>query len=529
MSDDGRNLLTQPLITAAPFGALTLPGVLAALARDAVESFPALRPYQGMFWHMFLVQLAALALHRAGRMDMPTDEDTWRDLLRGLTSDFPADEPWSLVVADPAKPAFMQPPIPPGLELKNRAPTPDALDLLITSKNHDLKQAIAYRAAAEDWVFALVTLQTGEGYGGSGNQGITRMNGGSSSRPMLTLAPIGPGDIRFQMPRLGLWFRREVQILLEMREAQSALDFPDRGGLGLLWIADWPEGWQLRTRDLDGWFIEVCRRVRLQVDGERVAAVKGTSKATRIDGKSFNGNVGDPWAPIHKSEGKSFTLGDEGDFSYGQLVKLLFSGDWDLPLLARPASFETQQLPLILVVQALARGNSKTGGFRSRFLPLSGKIARALWMPDQRKTLHDLAKALAEDIATFDKALSYSLVLAIAGGEREKISRESYTFTRRSRDHLDRYADRIFFAHLWRHYEANSNAEREAARTVFVRDLWAQTQIIFNDALPSMPCASLFRPRAEVAARGALTGMVMKSFSDFLGKSNLTEKVNDAT
>ena len=67
--------------------------------------------------------------------------------------------------------------------------------MLITSRNHDLKQNVARQAEPEDWVFALVSLQTSEGYGGSGNQGIARMNGGSSSRPMLGLAPAQSGIV----------------------------------------------------------------------------------------------------------------------------------------------------------------------------------------------------------------------------------------------------------------------------------------------------------------------------------------------
>lgn len=68
------NLLTQPLIRA--HRQLTLPGLLAALARDEVDSFPALRPHQGPSWHMFLAQLAALALRRSGKTEIFEDEET---------------------------------------------------------------------------------------------------------------------------------------------------------------------------------------------------------------------------------------------------------------------------------------------------------------------------------------------------------------------------------------------------------------------------------------------------------------------
>jgi len=44
----------------------TLFGAFAALARGEAWSFPALRPHQRKPWHAFTVQVAALALIRAG-------------------------------------------------------------------------------------------------------------------------------------------------------------------------------------------------------------------------------------------------------------------------------------------------------------------------------------------------------------------------------------------------------------------------------------------------------------------------------
>lgn len=57
----------------------------AALARGAAWSFPALRPHQREPWHAFTVQVAALALIRAGVDTLPESEAAWRDLLLGLT------------------------------------------------------------------------------------------------------------------------------------------------------------------------------------------------------------------------------------------------------------------------------------------------------------------------------------------------------------------------------------------------------------------------------------------------------------
>ena len=193
------NILTVPLMcmtTEKGTWEASLPTVYAALMIDRVEAFPALRPHQRHAWHAFLVQLGAMAMHWAGVSEPPTDAEGWKELIRGLTRDYPGDEPWQLVVEDITRPAFMQSPASSQdkeKEYKSVVATPDELDMLVTSKNHDLKSAVASQAGLDDWIFALVTLQTMEGFGGAGNYGISRMNGGLGSRPAFSLAP--PGGI----------------------------------------------------------------------------------------------------------------------------------------------------------------------------------------------------------------------------------------------------------------------------------------------------------------------------------------------
>jgi len=508
------SLLTQPLIRTAPHGPLTLPGLLAALALDEVESFPALRPHQGPSWHMFLVQLAALALHAAGRDRIPDDEEIWASALRALAPGFEKDEPWCLVVDDWEKPAFMQPPVPEGVILGNSVSTPDALDLLITSKNHDLKQTVARQGEAEDWLFALVSLQTGEGYGGAGNQGIVRMNGGSSSRAMLVLAPLSARAGKAMAPRLGARFRRDVAVLLETRESElKRHDFYTENGIGLTWLAPWREQEQLQLKDLDIWFIEVCRRVRLTMAGGVLSGRKGTSKATRINAKHLNGALGDPFAPVHKTDNKSFTLAGR-DFDYGTLVELLLSGNWETPLLARPASCDGERETMALVAGALARGNSKTEGFKSRILPLGGKVTRALG--PRREELHEHAKAQTETITLFDKAIGAGLALAAAGGDREKLKKDHYAHGREARHRFDRAADAIFFTHLWDRFEAQERGPEalEEEKLRYSKALYEQARIAFEAALPTIPCASIFRPRAEARACSAFTGAIWRHYPE---------------
>jgi hypothetical protein len=192
------SLLTDRLLTVDRGERVSLPELFAALSRGEVHGFPRLRAHQRTAWHMFRVQLAALALDRAGRTDLPEAAEEWAALLRALStaeSGAEGDEPWCLAVADRSKPAFLQPPDPGGLKWSDVA-TPDALDLLITARNHDLKSEVAIHAVPEDWIYALVSLQTMEGYGGGGGRlkGIARMTRGTLAAPFWVSSRRGTMD-----------------------------------------------------------------------------------------------------------------------------------------------------------------------------------------------------------------------------------------------------------------------------------------------------------------------------------------------
>ncbi len=515
------NLLTDPILTLAGGERVSLPGLFAALASRRARGFAALRAHQRPAWHMFLVQLAALALWHAKRAarrpsEVPADPASWAAALRALTANHPDDAPWRLVVDDDAKPAFLQPPAPPGLKWTT-VHTPDELDVLITSRNHDLKQTIAYQAAAEDWVFALVSLQTSEGFSGRDNYGIARMNGGSSSRPLLGLAPAAADHETAIDP--AAWWIRDVLLLLELRAANHDRTIGTPEGHALLWCLEWPERQQLDLRNLDPWFIEVCRRIRLHC-GHVIRARRSTSKATRIDAKQFKGVVGDPWAPVHKTEKKSLTLSG-GDFDYHRLCSLLFSGDWEVPPLATKNPTDSEQL--VLVAEALARGNAKTEGFKSRVLPIPGRVARRLFSSPTAATL---SKVQMQEIEGFDIALRTSLALVAARGDRELLNRGHYACTRPARARFNQEVDRLFFPSLWRRVEAAADpSAAEAAKTGFLRKLQRAAQAEFDAALPAIPCTAIHRPRAEARARRRFRNALWRSYPELftVGDNNAAE------
>ena len=459
---------------------------------------------------MFLVQLGALALRGARSDDLPEDEGDWAEALRGLAPNHADDAPWRLVAVEPDKPAFLQAPEPAGLKWSTVA-TPDALDMLITARNHDLKQSMAKQATAEDWVYALVSLQTCEGYGGrdpsvgGGYNGIARMNGGSSSRPMLGLAPSRDRDTSDEDTSVdpSSWWARDVRRLSAQRALGPENGIGLEGGPALLWCLDWPEGEQLDLHDLDPWFIEICRRVRLTEAGDVISARRSTSKAARIDARAFKGNVGDPWTPVHKTEGKSLTLG-HGDFDYARLCDLLFSGNWKVPLLAQPGNEETEDM--LLVAEALARGNSKTEGFKSRIVLVPGKAVPLF----SSETVATLSKAQMEEIKGFDAAIRYALALMAAGGNRDQkaIKKHHYVLTISSRVRFNRAADRLFFPSLWRRVAAESQSDDALfeAKHAFLDNLMKAAKAELQTALPAIPCATLLRPRAEARAWRAFMG-----------------------
>jgi len=479
------NLMTEPLIQTDQ-GMQSLPGLLAAMARGEVTSFPALRPHQRPAWHMFLVQLSTLALSHAGATDLPEDEESWRAALRELTADFPDDAPWHLVVEDRGKPAFLQPPDPGDLRWHEVA-TPDALDMLITSRNHDLKREIAHDAALQDWIFALVSLQTMEGFGGAGNYGVARMNGGSSSRVMIALAPATGGG-RVIDP--SAWWRREVKHLLSGRDGLS--------GQALLWCRSWPEGQQLDLPGLDPLFIEVCRRVRLTEGDGGLHAERTTSKAARIAAKEAKGITQDPWAPVHLGEAKTLTLG-ERDWTYGLLTELLYSGKWQMPPLAKEAPQEKDGA-MVLVAEAFARGNSKTDGFKSRVIPVPKAVRKVMFDTEAI----DLSDEQINRIDQMDKALRDGLALIAAEGVREKLGKAEYARTAPAQAALHRVADALFFPTLWDKLAAGSKDGRHEAHMRFLRKLAQAARDEFTRAAPGIPCARIMRPRAEVRGRAAL-------------------------
>jgi CRISPR system Cascade subunit CasA len=502
------DLLDDPLIgirTAAGAVRVSLPELLTRLSRGEDLHYTGLRPHQADPWHVFLVQVAASVMARqTSSASLPADEAFWRagllDLADGRAS------AWQLVVDDVMQPAFMQHPLAAADELKNfkpKADTPDQLDVLVTAKDHDVKSARMGSADPEPWLFALLTDQTTSGYLGAGNFGSVRMNGGFGSRAFVSLVNDPTAVARFV---------EEVAVLMEIRRSGGVkgLDFAERGS-----VLTWSDLWQRKAAQwlpaqLEPWFVEAVRPVRLVARGGGVQALAATSEARQIGPKTIeNGDVGDPWLPINvndKKKGRSALTVSASAWSPELLCRLLFQDGIELTPLQRPRAGMTGTS--WLVGSVLVRGQGTTDGFHRFALPVPAQVRGWLVKSDARDRLARFAKELLADAKEVENTLRGALMVLADGGP-ESVNFGDETLKAWSRAALDSHAlgwnDR-FFPSLWQAVEH----EPMSVRDRWCSDLAARAREALDDAHRRLPLPSSRRYRAQVRARGYLSGSLRK-------------------
>ncbi len=495
------SLLTEPFIrTRSISGSLTLhtlPSLFIALAADQVQDFPALRPHQRHPWHAVLVQLAALA--RYSVKQMPATEQAWYDALCNLSSGAENEAIWCLV-SPPDQPAFLQPPVPEGQldTWKGVARTPDELDMLVTSKNHDLKAARMRNAAPDDWLFALVSLQTQEGFLGAGNYGISRMNGGFASRPGIGVVPSGG---------IGRRWLRDTDKLLAAREAITATHgLRDSGGTALVWTLPWDGTSSLAFESLDPFYIEICRRIRLVSNGPGGLMARNTgTKAARISASARNGITGDAWTPVNKSEGKALTITRDG-FDYRLASELVFGGRFVSPPAQQIEPADGTE-GVAVIAQGVTRGKGKTEGFHQRLIPISPKVRQALLLR-QTDRLAAIASERVHAIGVMRSSILRTALFSLLQAGATKLNFDSNTTKQQVASFLlafERIEDARFFDDLNAEVEA-SDATEERLR--WLLELAERAERILRDAFIAGPQTGERRYKAQAAALATFHGLL---------------------
>ena len=412
------------------------------------------------------------------------------------------------MVSDPSRPAFMQPPSPRSegfAHFSLKAETPDALDLLPTAKNHDVKSSRSAHSHLEDWVYALVSLQTMSGYFGSGNYGIARMNGGHGSRPVVALIPTGA------------WGRRwcsDVRRLLEVRDELLAGAWHYRpDGVVLTWVPSWDRKNSIALTSLDPFFIEVCRAARLVQDKERLVVWAATSKAPRIAARDAMGVLGDPWIPV-KLEGKkgpqALTVGPAG-LSAGLLRDLLFEDGFAPAAMQRP-SFSMKGEPVRFSVSAFVRGQGTTDGFQHEEILIPMQIRTRLFgSGPERDAMAARSKRAIEEAGLLEtRALKPGILsfLEGAGGgqpidwDQRQISTWWQTAARQFRSSWSTE----LFPWLWRTADGASDEEADRAWLVALR---GKAQTALDAVIQEYPSRQGRRFRSLAVAQDVFVGSLL--------------------
>ncbi len=495
------SLLDEPLIRARLVAGgqavqYSLPGLFVALARDEVRDFPALRPHQRHPWHAFLVQLAAMALHHAGQ-DQPFEtEQEWKDALLALTPEHTDGAAWCLI-APHGKPAFMQAPVSDGIVSgwKNILYAPDELDMLVTSKNHDLKAARMRQPQLDDWVMALISLQTQEGFLGAGNYGISRMNGGFASRSAIGVVPKGHWGRRWQ---------RDVAALLNHRdEIVEHMGLRNENGIGLLWLAMWSGENSLAFSSLDPFYIEFCRRIRLiRLDADlTIGAIATGSKVARVEAKERNGITGDPWMPIDTAAGKALTIGADG-FHYKLAAELLFGNRFHHPI-AQELNAADGTEGIVALAQGVTRGQGKTEGYHERRIPISPKVRR-LFIQKQTDSLAKIAGDRVDAIGKMRSVLWTALaVLFDQGAAKDKFSDSAKNKTGDFTESFEQAEDSRFFDELNAEIESD---DPDKARLQWLLSMTERAEAVLKNAFVAGPQSGQRRYRAQSAALSRFHG-----------------------
>jgi CRISPR system Cascade subunit CasA len=471
----------------------SLPQLFVALGADTVRDYPALRPHQRHPWHAFLVQLAAIALHKAGTTTACATAQEWRDVLLALTPEDPDGAAWCLV-SPPERPALLQAPVPGGSVADWKSPSfaADEIDMLVTSKNHDLKGSRARRSQAEDWLFALLSLQTQEGFLGAGNYGASRMNGGFASRPGVGVAAVGLPGAR--------WARDTAALLAQRARTADTFGLQVEGGFALVWLQPWDGLGSLSFSRLDPFYIEICRRIRLQMVDGAIRSIGTGSKAARIESKARNGMTGDAWTPIDTEAAKALTI-TAGGFNYKLVSELLFGGKYQPPAayqLAKSAS----ESALVFVAQGVSRGKGKTEGYHERRVPISAKV-RGVLVTKQKDQLERLAKLRIAEIGEVRKLLWLALAVLFASGQFGDSSDGNKAKASKFSDPFERTEDARFFDDLNDELEA---ADPAAQHLQWQLALVARAEAILKIAFDAGPRNGVQKYRAQSAALSRFHG-----------------------
>jgi len=438
-------------------------------------------------------------------MDPVQPEAFWRAGLRQLAGRAD-DSAWTLVVEDVTQPAFMQAPVTQADFERNfntQKLASDDLDLLLTAKNFDVKSHRVTSGKSDEWIFALISLQTMSGYILK-HQGIARMNSGFGNRSCMS--------IQYSL-RYGRRWQRDVLHLLDLRPTLLASPWPYRNdGIVLTWLPPWDRDSSLPLYELDPFFVEISRGVRLRSHQQGYIAQTSIEKQPRIFAKHLAGIVGDPWIPLDlRDKPKILTISPAG-FTPELLRNVLFEEGFELSKIQKPDAQRSMEA-CFFHAAVLVRGQGVTDGFHEKRLRIPGRIASRLFDRSmERDRLAELSKQAINDAGLMQNQVLKRAMFALLEGGPEKINAERREF----KSWIDKASDQFriawstdFFDWLWRTVE---QLEQEQARLDWLKALEVKARTVLNDAIARFPARTGRYYRARIRAEGVFKGRLFNIF-----------------
>ncbi len=514
------NLLEHPLLTVTVGGhpvPLTLPGLLSRLLTGPdIDGFPHLAAHQRGYLWRFLVRCAARGLRTAGhsvKEAAETEPGTLANRIRKALLDHTDLTDWALYLADPGRPAFLQPPTPSGKvpERENYEVRSCALlTSLIGKKEFERKSEVNRSLTPEAVVFALIEYQGGVVFGGRKNyesQFMGSRSGAGSGTPFMG-AWIGGSHHRTFIHDVGVTLERWDEVARELK-----------GEIWALWRESWNGIDPLPSFDLDPSFIPTARLVRLASPKEQRFDTVWfrLSEGSRVADHTEGGRLGDPFTPLIPDPKKGHlkvrgTL--HTGYHYREVVRLLIP-DPENSIQKSPSVESLINCPppeeenLHAVFEGTAFEQGKTRGFHRRTVRLPRKAVREGLLSHRIEPIHEANNRMLGATSATRRALRSALSLVLSGSLRGRDSDIEKVAPYLSR--LEEEVDRVYLDFLFQAAEDAADQVMDDPTEPFREWLFeVTTHHVFLEALRSLPRSSGRWFEEEVTAEAYLRGRLRK-------------------
>ena len=178
----------------------------------------------------------------------------------------------------------------------------------------------------------------------------------------------------------------------------------------------------------------------------------------------------------------------------------------------RPTSSEQRSDETMrLVARAMVRGQGKTEGYYERVIPIRKKLRTAMLRRNASPEPGEIAQSRIQNVSIVQRILSHAIQVFAARGDHERVSPEHRNKARVWLNRLDEIVDARFFEDLQHELEAGPGQRRG------IRNNWLMNgsdgvidhaRVLLDDAESTLPCPSIHRYKARVAAEGLFEGRI---------------------